>query len=98
MMSVFYDKAISYYFISKMADTHFSKITPFMLSQELSYPFNKPENQGIDSFVTCLKLLMDMETEFRLSYAHFSPLAYIMLNGSSDKLETIEQIQESEVQ
>lgn len=33
MVSMFYDKAIRYYFISKMAEIHFSKITPLMFSQ-----------------------------------------------------------------
>lgn len=33
-----------------------------------------------------------METEFRVPYFCFSSLAHSMLNGSSDKLNTIEQI------
>ena len=35
---------------------------------------------------------MEMETEFRLPYFHFSTPAYIRLKGSSDKLYTTEQI------
>lgn len=36
-----------------------------------------------------------METEFRLSYFHFSTLVYIMLNGRRDKLDITEQIKEN---
>ena len=35
---------------------------------------------------------MEMETEFRLPYFHFPTPAYIRLKGSSDKLDTTEQI------
>ena len=35
---------------------------------------------------------MEMETEFRLPYFHFPTSAYIRLKGSSDKLDTTEQI------
>lgn len=38
---------------------------------------------------------MEMETEFRLSYFHFSTLVYIMLNGRRDKLDITEQIKEN---
>lgn len=37
---------------------------------------------------------MDMDTEFRLPYFHFSTPACIRLNGSSDKPDTTEQIKE----
>lgn len=41
---------------------------------------------------------MDIEIEGGSPYFHFSTLACVMLNGSNDKADTIEQIKEGVMQ
>ena len=56
----------------------FSKITQLPFSRSIT-PFSQPGKSRYKQLITCLKQLMEMETEFRLPYFHFPTPASIRL-------------------